>query len=43
MQLDALLTGMVRRGMRFELTEPPTWMRSNAIAGVGSLPLRVRR
>jgi cytochrome P450 len=41
MQLDALLTGMVRRGMRFELTEPPTWMRSNAIAGVESLPLRV--
>ncbi|HET6998273.1 MAG TPA: cytochrome P450 [Solirubrobacterales bacterium] len=43
MQLDALLTGMARRGTRFELTEPPTWMRSNVIAGVESLPLRVRR
>ncbi len=43
MQLDALLTGMARRGMRFELTEAPTWMRSNALAGVGKLPLRVRR
>lgn len=43
MQLDALLTGVARRGMRFELTEPPTSMRSNAIAGIESLPLRVRR
>lgn len=42
-QLDALLAVMAGRGVRFELTEPPTWMRSNAIAGVTSLPLRVHR
>jgi cytochrome P450 len=43
MQLDALLGGVARHGVRFELAEPPTWMRSNAIAGVESLRLRVRR
>lgn len=43
MQLDALLAGMTRHGVRFELTEPPAWMPSNAIAGVESLSLRVRR
>ena len=42
-QLDALLTAMVRRGIRFELAGAPTWMRSNAIAGVESLPLRICR
>lgn len=42
-QLDALLAAMVRGGIRFELAEPPVWMRSNAIAGVESLHLRVRR
>jgi cytochrome P450 len=42
-QLDALLTATVRHGIRFELTAPPIWMRSNAIAGVESLRLRVRR
>ena len=42
-QLDALLTGLARHGARFELAEPATWMASNAIAGVESLPLRVRR
>ena len=43
MQLEVLLTGIARRGLRFELTGPPTRMRSNAIAGVESLPLRIRR
>lgn len=43
LQLDALLTAITRGGVRFELTEPPAWMRSNAIAGVESLHLRVRR
>lgn len=42
-QLDVLLAGMARHGVRFELAEPPIWMRSNAIAGVESLRLRVRR
>jgi cytochrome P450 len=42
-QLDALLSTMGSRGVRFELPAPPTWMRSNAIVGVESLPLRVRR
>ena len=41
-QLDVLLAAMARHGARFELAEPPTWMRSNAIAGVESLSLRVR-
>lgn len=43
MQLEALLTGMARHGLRFELVEPPRWMRSNAIAGVESLSLRACR
>jgi cytochrome P450 len=43
MQLDVLLAGLVRHGLRFELTAAPAWLRSNAIAGVESLPLRVRR
>lgn len=43
MQLDALLAGTVRHGVRFELTAPPTLLRSNAIAGVESLSLYVRR
>jgi cytochrome P450 len=42
-QLDALLAGMARRGVRFELTAPARWARSNAIAGVDSVPLRVYR
>jgi cytochrome P450 len=42
-QLDALLTGVARRNLRFELAEPPVWMWSNAIAGVESLRLRVRQ
>lgn len=42
-QLDAILTGMARQGARFELARPPAWMRSNAIAGVESLSLHVRR
>lgn len=42
-QLDALLAGLARHGARFELAGPPGWMASNAIAGVESLPLRVRR
>jgi len=43
LQLDALLTAMARAGARFELAEPPVWTRSNAIAGVESLRLRLRR
>jgi cytochrome P450 len=43
LQLDAVLAAMARHGVRFELTGPPIWMRSNAIAGVEALPLRVRR
>ena len=43
MQLEVLLTGMARGDVRFELSGPPVWMRSNAIAGVESLPLRLRR
>jgi cytochrome P450 len=43
MQLEALLTGMARHGARFELAAPPVWMRSNAVAGVESLRLRLRR
>jgi cytochrome P450 len=42
-QLEALLSGMARNQARFELAEPPRWMRSNAIAGVESLSLQVRR
>jgi len=42
-QLDALLDGIARHGVRLELAGPPRWMRSNAIAGVESLPLRVLR
>jgi len=42
-QLDALLGGIARHGVRLELAAPPVWMRSNAIAGVESLLLRVRR
>ncbi len=42
-QLEVLLAGLVRRDLRFELAEPPTWMRSNAVAGVGALRLRVLR
>jgi hydroxylation protein CepL len=43
LQLDALLAATARGGTHFELTEPPAWMRSNAIAGVESLRLRVLR
>lgn len=42
-QLELLLTATAQRGVRFELAGPPVWMRSNAIAGVESLPLRLRR
>jgi cytochrome P450 len=42
-QLEALLAGMARHDVRFELVEAPTWMRSNALAGVESLTLRVCR
>lgn len=42
-QLELLLTATAQRGIRFELAGPPVWMRSNAIAGVESLPLRLRR
>ena len=42
-QLEALLAGLARRGARLELTEPPRWTPSNAIAGVESLWLRVNR
>jgi cytochrome P450 len=42
-QLDALLGGIARHGVRLELAGPPRWMRSNAIAGVESLSVRVRR
>lgn len=42
-QLEALLSGLARNQVRFELAEPPRWMRSNAIAGVESLALRVHR
>ena len=43
MQLELLLTGMAARGLHFELAEPPAWMASNAIAGVESLRLHLRR
>lgn len=42
-QLDALLSGLIHHRARPELAAPPTWMPSNAIAGVGSLPLRIVR
>lgn len=42
-QLDALLAALLRHGLRPELAGPPTWMPSNAIAGVESLPIRLRR
>jgi cytochrome P450 len=42
MQLEVLLIGMARRGAHFELAAPPVWMRSNALAGVESLYLRLR-
>jgi len=43
MQLDALLTGLLASGVRFELDGDPTWIRSNTITGVERLPLLVRR
>jgi cytochrome P450 len=42
-QLEALLSGMLQEGVRFELSEPPTWIRSNTITGVETLPVRIRR
>lgn len=42
-QLDAFLSALLRHGVRPELAGPPIWMRSNAIAGVESLPIRLRR
>jgi cytochrome P450 len=43
MQLRVLLTDMLRHGVRFDPCGSPVWMQSNAIAGVESLPLRIRR
>jgi cytochrome P450 len=43
MQLRELLHGLLAHGVRFEPCGEPVWMRSNAIAGVESLPVRVRR
>jgi cytochrome P450 len=43
MQLSVLLEGVLSHGVRFQLHGAPVWMRSNAIAGVESLPLRVCR
>jgi len=42
-QLDALLAGIARHGVRFELTAPPRRIPSNAIAAVAALRLRVDR
>jgi cytochrome P450 len=42
-QLEALLTAVLQEGVRFELSAPPTWIRSNTITGVESLPVRIRR
>lgn len=42
-QLETLLRGIGRHGVRLELAGRPRRMRSNAITGVESLPLRVRR
>ena len=41
-QLELLLAATAARGIRFELAGAPRWMRSNALAGVEALPLRLR-
>lgn len=40
-QLDGLLIGLSRRGIRFDLAGAPVAIPSNAIAGIESLPLRI--
>lgn len=42
-QLEALLAAILREGVRFEPSDSPTWIRSNTITGVESLPVRIRR